>query len=90
MKTEKIGRRDSEAVSVLYTQIQFTTDDTILKFCIKHLSLLIYEIVISQILFQLSFFLHTYAYELHNHEYSAICKCNNADPSTVLQEHNIL
>lgn len=40
--------------------------------------------------FILSSFLHTYAYQLHSHEYSVIRKCNNTDPSTALQELNIL
>lgn len=43
MKIEKICRRDLVAMSVLYNQIQFTTDDRTLKFCIKHLSLMICE-----------------------------------------------
>lgn len=43
MTIEKIHTRDSEATPALYTQIQFTTDDRTLQFCIKHLMLMICE-----------------------------------------------
>lgn len=43
IKIKKICRRHSEAMPVLYTLIQFTTDDRTLKFCIKHLTLITCE-----------------------------------------------
>lgn len=43
MKIEKTHTRDSEETPALYTQIQFTTDDRTLQFCIKHLMLIICE-----------------------------------------------
>lgn len=77
MKT-KIYRRDSEAMPVLHTEIQLN----IIYHRWQNTEILHYTYLSFTICkhshcsdFIPSFFWHTYAYQLHSHEYSVVCKC---------------
>lgn len=91
MKIEKIHARDSEATPALYTLIQFTTDDRTLQFFIKHFMLIIYETQSLPRFYSkfLPFCIYMYTNGIVMNIQQYVTMCNNADPSTALQEYKV-